>query len=127
MPEKTINSWEDMKRVFIQHFQGTYKRPKSITDLLRCVQAKNESSREFVSRWSAVTNACEGVSETQAIHAFKQSVKKGTHFRFMVFSDQSTTLVGLLACANKYAAADDDNREDLDSRRKRQPSKKSGD
>ena len=87
LPEKTINSWKDMKRVFIQHFQGTYKRPKSITDLLRCVQAKNESSREFVSRWSEVKNACEGVFETQAIHAFKQSLKKGTHFRFMVFSD----------------------------------------
>ena len=67
------------------------------------------------------------MSETQAIHAFKQSLKKGTHFHFMVFSDQSTSLGGLLACANKYAATDDDNREDLDSRRKSQPSKKSGD
>ena len=45
----------------------------------------------------------------------------------MVFNDQSTTLGGLLACSNKYATADDDNREDLDSRRKSQPSKKSGD
>ena len=33
-------------------------------------------------------------------------------FRFMIYSDESETLGGLLACANKYAAADDDNRED---------------
>ena len=127
LPEKTVNSWEDMKQVFIQHFQGTYKRPKSITNLQQCVQGNNESSREFVSQWSEVKNACEGVFETQAIHTFKQSQKNSTHFRFMVFSDQSTTLGGLLACANKFAVANDNNREDLDSRRKNQPSKKSTD
>ena len=113
-----------MKPIFTQHFQGTYKRPKSITDLQWCVQARNESSREFVSRWSEVKNACEGVSETQVMHAFKQSLRKGMQFRFMVFSDQSTTLGGLLACANRYAIADDDNRDDGESRRREAGRKK---
>ena len=111
LPEKTVHTWSDMQRVFIQHFQGTYKCPKSIFELQRCVQEKNESSREFVSRWSEIKNACEDVSETQAIHAFKQSLRKGTTFRFMIYSEESETLGGLLACANKYAAADDDNRD----------------
>ena len=45
----------------------------------------------------------------------------------MAFNDQSTTLGGLLTCVDKFAAADNDNREDLDSRRKNQPSKNSAD
>ena len=40
-----------------------------------------------------------------------------TTFRFMIYSDESETLGGLLACANKYAAADDDNREGVENRR----------
>ena len=63
-------------------------------------------------------NTCEGVSESQAIHAFKQSLRKGTTFRFMIYSDESEALGGLLAYANKYAAADDDNREEAESRRR---------
>ena len=90
----------------------------------RCVQQKNESSREFVSQWSEIKNACEGVSETQDIHAFKQSLRKGTTFRFMIYNDESETLGGLLAYANKYAAADDDNREDGESRRRKSEKKK---
>ena len=124
LPKKIVHTWSDMKRVFIQHFQGTYKCPKSIFDLQRCVQQKNESSREFISRWSEIKNACEGVSETLAIHDFKQSMRKGTTFRFMIYSDESETLGGLLARANKYAAADDDNREEAESRRRESGKKK---
>ena len=46
------------------------------------------------------------------MHAFKQSLRKGTNFWFMVYNDESITLGGLLAYANRYAAADDDNRKD---------------
>ena len=88
------------------------------------MQQKNESSREFISRWNEIKNACEGVSETQAIHAFKQSLRKGATFRFMIYSDESETLGGLLACANKYAAADDDNREEGETRRRESGKKK---
>ena len=34
----------------------------------------------------------------------------------MIYSDELETLGVLLACANKYAAADDDNREDAENR-----------
>ena len=36
LPSRTIDSWDDMARVFAQHFRGTYKRPKSINQLNRC-------------------------------------------------------------------------------------------
>ena len=42
----------------------------------------------------------------------------------MIDSDESETLGGLLACANKYAAADDDNREEGESGRRESGKKK---
>ena len=42
----------------------------------------------------------------------------------MIYNDESETLGGLLACANKYAAADDYNREDAESRRHESGKKK---
>ena len=58
------------------------------------------------------------------MHAFKQSLRKGTNFRFMVYSDELTTLGGLLAYENRYAAADDDNRDDGETRRRESGKKK---
>ena len=42
----------------------------------------------------------------------------------MIYSDESETLGGLLACANKYAAADDDNREYAENHRRESGKKK---
>ena len=42
----------------------------------------------------------------------------------MIYSDESETLGGLLACANKYAVADVDNKEDVESRRRESGKKK---
>ena len=49
LPPKTINSWEDMARVFTQHFRGTYKRPKNVNDLYLCTQYDNEGNIDFIS------------------------------------------------------------------------------
>src|SRR5664279_908260 len=101
-----------MKQTFIHHFSGTYKRPKSFTDLQRYTQKKGETSRDFISRWIEMKNTCEGVSQTQAMHTFMQSFKKGSMMRFMLASHHPEDLGALLDIANKYAAAEDDARED---------------
>ena len=42
----------------------------------------------------------------------------------MIYIDESETFGGLLACANKYAVADDDNKEEGESRRRESGMKK---
>ena len=44
LPEKSINSWDELKAVFTKHFQGTCKRLFSIEDLDRCIQKKRRVS-----------------------------------------------------------------------------------
>lgn len=109
LPEKTIHNWPDMQQTFIQHFNGTYKRPRTLTDLQRCVQQKDELTRDFVARWIEMKNSCERVSESQAMHAFKESLGRGL-VRFMLQSHDPANLGDLLDLANKYAGGEDDAR-----------------
>jgi hypothetical protein len=43
-----IDSWEDMRAAFVNHFESSYSRTTSIEDLERCVQGRNESTRSWV-------------------------------------------------------------------------------
>jgi len=127
LPEKSIHNWQDMQKTFTQHFSCTYKRPKTYIDLQKCTQAKGESSRSFIARWTETKNACEGVSENQAIHAFMQSLKRGNMMRYMLQSQNLQRLGDLLDSANNFAAAEDDARaEDGNIRMDIDIEKKSG-
>ena len=95
-----------MARVFTQHFRGTYKRPKNLNDLYRCVQYDNEANVDFISRWTALKNSCEGVSDLQAMHAFVQGLHNGL-VKFMITSSDHPDLGSMLAKANKHAIAVD--------------------
>ena len=108
LPENTIHNWRDMEKMFSQHFQGTYKRPKTLSDLQRCTQQKDETMRDFVSRWIETKNMCEGISEAQAMHAFIEGLRKGTLLRHELKRHEPKTLGEMLTTASEYAAADDD-------------------
>ena len=101
-----------MNRCFTQHLSCTYKRPKAYPELLCCTQETNESSRDFIARWTEMKNSCKGVSEMQAIHAFMHSLKKGNMMRYILSSQRITTLGDLLDGANNLAIAEDDARAD---------------
>ena len=70
LPEKTIHSWEEMAAVFVQHFRGTFKRPKGINDLKRCRQEPTEATQDFIGRWVSPKNACQDIGDAEAMHAF---------------------------------------------------------
>ena len=47
LPVNLINSWQELKDQFIKNFQGTCKRPTTITDLENCVQKERESGQHW--------------------------------------------------------------------------------
>jgi hypothetical protein len=48
LPKNTINSWEDLKEIFIGHFQGTYVRSGNPWDLKCCQQKLCESLWDYI-------------------------------------------------------------------------------
>ena len=47
LPRNSVNSWGELKKLFITNFDGTYKRPTTVEDLKRCIQKKGKSTRKW--------------------------------------------------------------------------------
>ena len=50
LPPNSIWVWEDLVRVFVKNFEGTYKRPGGLTELQLCVQGNTEPTRNYIQR-----------------------------------------------------------------------------
>ncbi|KAK1641801.1 hypothetical protein QYE76_059606 [Lolium multiflorum] len=63
----SIDSWEEARAAFIQHFASAYTRATTIEDLDRCVQGPRESTRRWVQRWQDMWTTSSGISTDTAI------------------------------------------------------------
>ena len=108
LPPRSIWVWEDLVRVFVKNFEGTYKRPRGLTELQLCVQGNTEPTQDYIQRWITLHNSVEGVSEFQAIHAFKQGVKYKVPSLKLARSPRVSSLGRLMEIANKYANVEEE-------------------
>src|SRR3954468_18593891 len=111
LPPNSIWIWEDLVRVFVKNFEGTYKRPGGLTELQLCTQGPAEPTREYIQRWITLHNSVEGVSEFQAIHAFKQGVRYKELSLKLARSPDVTSFGRLMEIANKYANGEEEIRQ----------------
>src|SRR4051812_13032900 len=111
LPPNSIWVREDLVRVFVNIFEGTYKRPGGLTELQLCVQGHAEPTHEYIQRWITLHNSVEGVSEFHAIHAFKQGVKYKELSLKLARSPDVTSLTRLMEIANKYANGEEEIRQ----------------
>jgi carotenoid cleavage dioxygenase-like enzyme len=70
LPSNSIDSWEEARAAFIQHFANAYTRASTIEDLYRCIQGPRESTRRWVQRWQDMWTTCSGISTDTAIYYF---------------------------------------------------------
>ena len=96
--------------MFTQHFQGSYRRPNTYTDLIRYVQKPEETTTQFLARWIQTKASRENVDDNQAIHAFTRGLLKGSILRHRLVREQVNDLGSMLEIASKYAQEDDDAR-----------------
>src|SRR3954462_10096240 len=111
LPPNSIWIWEDLVRVFVKNFEGTYKRPGGLTELQLCTQEPTEPTRDYIQRWIKLHNSVEGVPEFQAIHAFKQGVRYKELSLKLARSPDVTSLGRLMEIANKYANGEEEIRQ----------------
>ena len=52
LPVNEIHDWDDLVKVFVGNFQGTYVRPGNSWDLRGCRQQPDESLRDYIRRFS---------------------------------------------------------------------------
>src|SRR4051812_6633468 len=111
LPPNSIWIWEDLVKVFVKNFEGTYKRPGGLIELQLCTQEPTEPTRYYIQRWITLHNSVEGVPEFQAIHAFKQGVRYKEFSLKLARSPDVTSLGRLMEIANKYANGEEEIRQ----------------
>jgi hypothetical protein len=70
MPASQIHNWDDLVRMFVGNFQGTYVRPGNSWDLRACTQKPGESLRDFIRRFSKRCTELPSVAQSEIVHAF---------------------------------------------------------
>ncbi|XP_071674379.1 uncharacterized protein [Lolium perenne] len=68
----SIDSWEEARAAFFQHFASAYTRATAIEDLDRCIQGPRESTRRWVQRWQDMWTTSSGISTDTSIYCFRR-------------------------------------------------------
>jgi hypothetical protein len=66
----SIDSWEGLKKVFIDNFQGAITRAGTRHDLAQCKQERNELLRSYTRRFFDVRATIANISEEDIIDCF---------------------------------------------------------
>ena len=66
----SIRDWADLKRVFVENFQGAYVRPGNSWDLKSCQQEPNESLRDYIRMFSKQCHSLLDVVDADIVNAF---------------------------------------------------------
>jgi hypothetical protein len=109
LPAGSIYCWDDLTRVFVKNFKGTYKRPGGLSELQHCVQKNNETLQEYIQCWTTMHNTVENVTEHQAICAFKVGIK----YRELILKfgrTETPTLSRVMEIASWYANGEEEDR-----------------
>jgi hypothetical protein len=70
LSNNSINSWEGLKKVFIDNFQGAITCAGTCHDLAQCKQEGNELLRSYTHRFFDVRAAIANISEEDIIDCF---------------------------------------------------------
>jgi hypothetical protein len=70
LPNDSIDSWEGLKKVFIDNFQGAISRAGTRHDLAQCKQERNELLRSYTRRFFDVRATIANISEEDIIDCF---------------------------------------------------------
>jgi hypothetical protein len=71
LPRDKIHDWTNLRRVFVEYFQGTYMRLSKQWELRNCKQQPGESLREYIRRLSKRCTELPGATDNDAISVFQ--------------------------------------------------------
>ena len=70
LPSNAIQSWVDLREIFVGNFQGTYKRLGNPWDLKNCCQKADETLCGYIRCFSRQCNELPNVTDADVIGAF---------------------------------------------------------
>ncbi|KAK1663288.1 hypothetical protein QYE76_051447 [Lolium multiflorum] len=120
----SIDSWEEARAAFIQHFASAYTRATTIEDLDRCVQGPRESTRRWVQRWQDMWTTSSGINTDTAIYCFRRCCRyEPLSAKLRRISRDNISIAELFDIAQRYADEDPivDSDDEYGQQRNRRP------
>ncbi|VVA35587.1 PREDICTED: L484_025767, partial [Prunus dulcis] len=82
---ETVDSFDELKQIFLNHFMIQTDRLYSADDLYTIRQREDEPLREYAARFSHEYSRCPETDDRAAYGAFKSGLRS-SHFRYLVHS-----------------------------------------
>ena len=106
LPDRTIETWDDLRTQFIGNFQATYDRPGTEWDLAQVKQEKGESTRKYIQRFCNKRNTIPDIQDHAVIRSFIDGLRNDRLFEKLARS-QPKTVKDMLHIADKYALSEE--------------------
>ena len=81
LARESIHSWDDLKKAFIDNFQGSLHRVATRHALLMCKQEQGESIRSYTKRFLDTRATIANVYDEDVIHYFHDGITTQSLYR----------------------------------------------
>ncbi|XP_066324080.1 uncharacterized protein [Miscanthus floridulus] len=100
--ENSIQSWDDLEKVFTDNYMATCEQPDTKYDLEKLHQSSKESLHDFIRCFSEIINFVPNITDAEAIAAFTKGLwHKKLHGK--LYRKRPTTIGELIQTSNEYA------------------------
>jgi hypothetical protein len=110
-----IDSWERLKKVFIDNFRGVIARASTCHDLVQCKQERNELLQSYTRRFFDVRATITNISEEDIIDCFYNSIADLGIYRDFGWN-KPKTIAGLRDMMHDWSEQEEKMREQFSRR-----------
>ncbi|GAU37149.1 hypothetical protein TSUD_293060 [Trifolium subterraneum] len=106
LPPGSIDSWEELCRMFTAHFTTSRRHPKTVASLKAIVQGPEESLRSYIERFNKVSVEVEATDKMK-LYLLEEELREGTKFQEAVGIVEVQTLDAFFELAQRYIKLED--------------------
>ncbi|GAU47395.1 hypothetical protein TSUD_372840 [Trifolium subterraneum] len=105
-PGSSIDSWEELCRMFTAHFTTSRRHPKTVASLKAIIQGPEESLRSYIERFNKVSVEVEATDKMK-LYLLAEGLREGTKFQEAVGIVEVQTLDAFFELAQRYIKWED--------------------
>ncbi|GAU35504.1 hypothetical protein TSUD_155350 [Trifolium subterraneum] len=106
LPSGSIDSWEELCRMFTAHFTTSRRHPKTVASLKAIIQGPEESLRSYIERFNKVSVEVEATDKMK-LYLLEEGLREGTKFQEAVGIVEVQTLDAFFELAQRYIKWED--------------------
>ncbi|GAU34804.1 hypothetical protein TSUD_394300, partial [Trifolium subterraneum] len=106
LPPGSIDSWEELCRMFTAHFTTSRRHPKTVASLKAIIQGPEEPLRNYIERFNKISVEVEATDKMK-LYLLEEGLREGTKFQEAVGILEIETLDAFFELAQRYIKYED--------------------